>query len=229
MYVRTVSTEAKKPSTFGFLRDLLVEETHDQKPVQPILQPLQPLQPVMVARLTAPAAAAPDAQMLARLEGLLRDAMPAPYKAFQEQYEKLAGVIPDEGTRFRAALATSSCTKADILKALDMGKLAMDKAVQDFQRVYDTKRGGIQATFEQSTLQITELIKSKEAQIQALQAQMQAFQVEIQTLQQSMQESDQKARTDQGNLDAMRAGFDASLAHVVARLDLQRKQLPERA
>jgi predicted nucleic acid-binding Zn-ribbon protein len=150
---------------------------------------------------------------------MLREAMPAPYKAFLEQYEKLNGVIPDESLRFKAALATSNCIREDILKAIDTGLGTMAKALQDFQRAYESKKNNIEQALKQGTATVTEGIRAKNAQIQALQA-------EVQQLEQSLRQSEVKAQAEQAGLDNVRAGFEAAHAQVVRFLEMQRQQMP---
>lgn len=226
------TTPPKKTNSFGLdsLKNLLFDETADPKQPQTAPPPTAapsgfPAQPSVYpsAPSTYPVPSSvvpPDPAVLARLEGMLKEALPAPYQAFQTQDETLRPIITDDATRFKAALATSKCTKADLIQAIDKGLAAMDGAAQQFQRGVEEKRSRLQASLQNETGQAEEAMRAKNNQIAALQN-------EVRGLEESIRTSQAKFQEDGQHLDTVRKGFEAAHAQIVQRLTRQRAQMPE--
>jgi predicted nucleic acid-binding Zn-ribbon protein len=215
-----MSEAAKRPSVFGFLKNIVAEEVPDKPAGRNTPVPAAPhaAATVLVDHYAVVGRAQPDTQALAKLEARLQAACPQPYIAFMEQYESLKEDISDERTRFKVALKTTHTTAADIANALDQLLSVMGKAKEEFMRSFDDNRqkkmGGAQDAIGASE----QLIASSEEQIRAIQEKIAALKTK--------RETDVQNMLDEGHrLDAIRDGFGAAHAQVVARLEDQKNRM----
>lgn len=161
---------------------------------------------------------APDPAALAKLQNLLAQSVPPVYGAFMEQYQALAEVIPDEGTRFRAALKTSKASSEQLLAALDQVSATLNHARDDFEQSFERNRQSVVGQAESSLKATDELIASKEGQLKALQDELVALR--------GKRDYDARQLTSENQrLQLIRGGFEAAHAQVLANLNSQKSRI----
>ena len=215
-------TEEKK-SIFGFLKDALTEEVPDEPPKEkahpaaPAAKSPAPAHQTPAVHVAAGAVEA-DPAMLAKLDNRLQASLPPVYAAFMEQYGALQDVIADETVRFKAALKTSHANADAIVAALDQLLSSMEQAHTDFMHTFEANKGKILGDLQQSIDATTDLIKTREQQVQAIQA-------EIASLHAKRDHDAARSESETTRLEGTRAGFEAALAQVVGRLTAQKNRI----
>jgi hypothetical protein len=214
----TEAVQQKKSGVFGFLKDLVAEEVPDKPAARATPVPAAAQAPQHFSAPPAGQPAQPDPAALAKLEQRLQGACPPAYVQFMEQYETLKDVIPDEGTRFKAALKTSHTTPDQIVAALDQLLASMDTAHTDFTHSFETSKAKKLGEAEQSIKATDELIKSSEEQIKAIEEKIVSYRTKRATDAEGM-------ANEAGRLEAVRGGFEAAHAQVIGRLSAQKNRI----
>ena len=208
------------PSIFEKVKSAFVEEVPDPKAQEThsAVKNTSTEVPAVVSSGGAFHKADVDPQALAKLEDALTQAMPSLYTHFNEQFESLREVIPDEITRFKAALKTSHATAEQILSALEQLFRVLEHAKSEFMDQFTANLNKVKMAAEQSLAATDELIKSKEAQLKAIQDEIASHR--------SKREADvQHLNSEQTHLEGVRDSFQAALAQVTNRLTIQKEKI----
>lgn len=165
-----------------------------------------------------PSVAAPDPQVLAKLEAKLAASLPPVYASFLEQYEQLRDVIPDEGMRFKAALKTSKATPDQLATAVDQLLQTMQNQATEFAKSFETNKANIIGQFQSSLKATEDLVDSREQQRKAIDE-------EIVSLRTKLQTDTERMQNEEHRLDGIRAGFTAAHTQVLDRLNQQKQHI----
>lgn len=211
-------TDKKKSGIMGFLSNIgMVEETPDAAPAPPkTSQP--PAAHATEHYSTPPTTAAPDPEMLTKLEARLQKNCPASYTAFMEMYESLKEDISDERQRFKVALKTSHTTTDQITSAVDTLVSTMDSAKAEFLHSFEENRSKRLGEAETSLKATDDLISSNEKQLQAIQETITSLRTKRDT---DAQAKDHEAQ----RLDGIKSSFEAAHGQVVGRLQAQKSRI----
>ena len=205
-----------KKGLLGVLTTLgIAEEVPDKTPPLPSGSPPAP---APGAARSGASSAAVDPNVLKKLEDKLQAAAPPIYLTVMEQFSVLADVIPDEGTRMKAALKTSKCSAHQLVEALDQLTVAMQHAQEEFEASFQHNKTAQLAQIQQSIVATDDLIKSREAQIRAMQEELIALHATRDT-------NALRAQTEEQRLDGIRASFLVALAKVTERLGFQKSRV----
>jgi predicted nucleic acid-binding Zn-ribbon protein len=194
------------------LADEVPSPSHEAPPpTRGASAPVMPAGATVLGAITPTPTAGPDPEVLAKLEARLQKNCPPAYASFMEQYEALQDVIPDETTRFKAALKTSHLTTPQLVEALGQLAGTMESAHQDFQHQLEGTRaakiGAVEASIKDADAQIA----AHEEQLTALRAKREA---DMQTL-----------HTETVRIETVRASFETAYAHVLSRLTAQKSRV----
>jgi septal ring factor EnvC (AmiA/AmiB activator) len=201
-------TEGKKKGPFSFLTDLISDEVPDKPAGPPRNTPLPPPPPGHVQAVQAGfVSQAPDPKSLASLEARLTKDVPPAYAAFMEMFQSLAEDIPDEAKRVKVALKTSKTTAVQIAGALDQLVGVMEVAHQEFNHSLEEQVSTHQA--------LEDSIQAKRQQLAHLQEEVNAL--------------SERAATDLGRIERVKAGFEAAHTQVVSRLQAQKARIASMA
>jgi hypothetical protein len=224
-------------SIFDKVKSAFVEEVPDPK-----TEPKRPTSPGAAPPATTPAPGypssfprspsvvdwqehhqiAPDPAALTKLEGKLKASTPPIYENFLEQYAALEGVIPDEGTRFKAALKTSHCSLDQLSGAIDQMIAVMAGAQQEFGKSFEENKGRILGS-------LTQQIDADKGLIATRQSQLKTIQEEIASLQTKVANEESQVQTESARLETIRMGFEAAHAQIVGRLNDQKNRIATRS
>ena len=211
---------AKKASLFGGIRSLFVEEVpeHTGQTAPITITTARPEPPVTFGAPPAQNTVTPDPAVIAKLEAKLQSKMPSIYQAFMDQYETLRDVIPDETTRFKAALKTSKTTPELLAGAVDNLIQVMQDAQQEFTKSFEDNKGKVLSQAQQSIAATEGLIETREKQIKAIEEEIASLRTKLQT------DRDQ-AKSEEQRFEGIRASFAAAHAQVVSKLTAQRHHI----
>lgn len=159
-----------------------------------------------------------DPNAVAKIEARLQSATPPVYAAFMEQADALKDVIPDEGTRFKAAMKTSHATPDQIGSAIDSLLTVANGVLTEFNQSFEGKRSAALGGAQQQIDADRKLIETCEAQLKATQDQILALRTKVSTAEQQMQ-------ADGARLESVKQGFQAAHAQVVGRLNADKQRI----
>jgi hypothetical protein len=208
----------EKKGFLGSITSLFVEEVPEAARAPARNTPLPAAPNGQPAVSTLRPSWTPDPDALQKLENRLRSTTPPEYAAFVEQYENLKDVIPDDSTRFKAALKTSHTTADKVLGAIDVMLATMEQARVDFTHSFEEGKSKRVAEAEQAIHASDELIKSSEEQIKAIQDKIESVRQKRTTDQQNLQ-------NEVSRLEGVRGGFEAALSQVVGQLNTVKNRL----
>jgi hypothetical protein len=197
----------KKKGLFSGILDVLSSEVPDHHPKPegpPRNTPLSPPPPGMQGFVSQ---AVPDPKALASLEARLTKDVPPAYAAFMEMFQSLVEDIPDDAKRVKVALKTSKTTAIQVAGALDQLVGTMEVAHQEFNHSLEEKVATHQA--------LEDSIKAKREQLAHLQEEVNAL--------------SERAATDLGRIEQVKAGFEAAHTQVVSRLQQQKARIASMA
>ena len=198
-------SESKKGGFGAALKGLFVEEVPDERPAPAPAHASQGSLPVdpTPTRIQPPA----DPEVLATLEARLQKECPHAYGSFMEQYENMKEFIPDEATRFKAALKASHTAPADLLSAIGDLTKVMDTAHGEFLHTVDEQRKARVGTAQAALNALDQEIKACTDKLQSLKVKY---------------EADAKAvQADSAKIDAVAASFESAYTQVCGRLAAQ--------
>jgi archaellum component FlaC len=210
-------SNSKSAGIFDKIMGAFVEETPDAQKA-PAAPPPAPVAVPYRAAIPYSAQPVADPAITAKLEAKLAVAMPAIYAAFIEQYEGLKDFIPDEGTRFKAALKASKATVEQLSSALDTLVVTMNTAKGEFEKTFDANRSKTLSGAQENIDKLSSAIADREMTVRALTA-------EIAKLQDDRGAEQQRMATEQHRLDGLRGGFEAAHASVLGRLNEQKARI----
>jgi chromosome segregation ATPase len=217
----SVTESVKKRSPWEMVSGLIFDEVPEKNVQTPAVAPVAaPTRPIGGFPLTSPSVAPPavDEQALDKLEKVLQKATPKSYADFVDQYNKLSSIIPDETTRFKAALATSGGTAADLAMGLDTCLQALDGARQQFTARLEGQRKSLTEGAQAAVAATQQTVDAKRQQIAALQAEITALEGQLRA------QTDDFDSKRQG-LERLGQGFEAAYQQVSGRLAAQKSRI----
>lgn len=160
----------------------------------------------------------PDQSIVSRLGELLQNHLPPVYATFMEKYEDLKDIIPDETTRFRAALKTSKANTDQLLTAMDDMVKVLDSARDSFERDWKQNRERILGDLQKSIASHDEAMHSMETQISELQK-------ELATRQSVVNEAGARILSETDRLNRIHDGFSAAHSQVAGQIISQKSRI----
>lgn len=168
----------KKGGLWGAIRSVIVEDVPEPEPARapaPSPVPVRDLPPAAVHPdhpSLAPVKAVVDQAARQRLEQAIASDAPPGYSEIVDMISTLAESIPDEGSRYRAALklaAKHGHTVQDLLGDMDKCIGILEGKGRDFQEETKSQVARKVGARQKAVQDMDALIKSKQEQIQSIQ------------------------------------------------------------
>ncbi len=161
-----------------------------------------------------------DPEFVARIRAnILQKAAATPYKAFQEALVKLAPVISDEETRYKAAMATSAIKPQDILNGIDLLLTSLEEEGKLIDATLTEKTGSSLGVKKNSLEALTIEHDGTQKQIETLQAKLSELSKKRTALEAEISEDQNKAAINKMKADAALNEVRSTLAAERAKVD----------
>jgi predicted nucleic acid-binding Zn-ribbon protein len=214
-----------KKGLWSSLKSLAIEDVPDPsaKSAVPLIPTTRPNPGAVPPPWVAPPRieVSVDPATLSKIEGKLQASTPPVYAAFMDQFQALEAVIPDEATRFKAALVASRSSIEQISGSIDQLLVVLASLLDEFNRKFEDNQSKAETTAKQQMEADTKLIATCEEQLKAIQAQ-------IATLRTKVDSEQAQVQAESARREGVRQSFKAAYDQVFNRLTAQKQRISQR-